>query len=66
MEAGSIGTVPATVSRWVSDEIYRDVSQVASRVGTDKLKPVFDALEGKYNYDEIRIVVTHLNARGGP
>jgi ATP-dependent DNA helicase RecQ len=56
---------PASVSRWVSEEMYRAVSQVAARVGTDKLKPIFDDLEGKYSYDEIRIVVTHLNARGG-
>ncbi|MGE5192530.1 MAG: HRDC domain-containing protein, partial [Deltaproteobacteria bacterium] len=56
---------PASVSRWVSDDIYRQVSEVAARVGTEKLKPIFDALDGKYTYDEIRIVVTHLNARGG-
>jgi ATP-dependent DNA helicase RecQ len=56
---------PASVARWVSEDIYRTVSDVAARVGTDRLKPIFDALEGKYTYDDIRIVVTHLNARGG-
>jgi ATP-dependent DNA helicase RecQ len=56
---------PASVARWVSDDIYRTVSAVAARVGTEKLKPIFDALEGKYTYDDIRIVVTHLSARGG-
>ena len=56
---------PASVSRWVSDDIYREVAQVAARLGADRLKPIFDALNGKYTYDEIRIVVTHLNAGGG-
>jgi ABC-type amino acid transport substrate-binding protein len=56
---------PPSVSGWVSDDIYRQVSQVAARVGADKLKPIFDALEGKLTYDEIRIVVTHLTACGG-
>src|SRR5262249_20474499 len=56
---------PTSVSRWISDDIYRTVSDVAARVGTGRLKPIFDALEGKYTYDDIRIVVTHLNACGG-
>jgi ATP-dependent DNA helicase RecQ len=56
---------PASVSRWISNDIYRQVSEVAARVGADRLKPIFDALEGKFTYDEIRIVVTHLNACGG-
>jgi ATP-dependent DNA helicase RecQ len=55
----------ASASRWVSDDVYREVAQVAARAGADRLKPIFDALEGKCTYDEIRIVVTHLNAGGG-
>ena len=56
---------PRSVSLWVADDIYRQVSNAAARVGADKLKPIFDALEGKITYDEIRIVVTHLNVCGG-
>src|SRR5262249_50785219 len=56
---------PPSVSRWVSDDIYRNVSQAAARSGADKLKPIFEALEGKFTYDDIRIVVTHLNVCGG-
>jgi ATP-dependent DNA helicase RecQ len=56
---------PASVSRWVSDDTYQPVSAAAARLGADKLKPIFDAFEGKFTYDEIRIVVTHLNVCGG-
>jgi ATP-dependent DNA helicase RecQ len=56
---------PASVAPWVAADIYRQVAQVAARVGADALRPIFDALEGKVPYDEIKIVVTHLTACGG-
>ena len=56
---------PPSVSHWVADDVYRQVADAAAQHGTDKLKPLFDALGGKIGYDEIRIVVTHLTAAGG-
>jgi ATP-dependent DNA helicase RecQ len=56
---------PASVSHWVADDVYRQVADAAAKCGADRLRPIFDALEGKIGYDEIRIVVTHLTAAGG-
>jgi ATP-dependent DNA helicase RecQ len=56
---------PSSVAPWIAADTYRLVSNAAAQVGADKLRPIFDALEGKVAYDDIRIVVTHLNACGG-
>ena len=56
---------PKSVAAWVSDDVYRQVAEAASRVGVEKLKPIFEALDGKISFDDIRVVVTHLNAHGG-
>jgi ATP-dependent DNA helicase RecQ len=55
---------PQSVAAWVSNDVYQQVAEVASRVGADKLKPIFEALAGRISYDEIRIVMTHLAAHG--
>ncbi|HEY3966280.1 MAG TPA: DNA helicase RecQ [Planctomycetaceae bacterium] len=54
-----------SVEPWVSNEIYQRVAEAAEKVGIEKLKPIFEALEGRHSYDEIRIVVTHLRTHGG-
>jgi ATP-dependent DNA helicase RecQ len=54
-----------SVSPWVADEVYWLIAAQAERMGVDKLKPIFEALEGKISYDEIRIVLTHLRTTGG-
>lgn len=56
---------PADVSDWVSDEIYQEVSAASQEVGAEKLKPIFDALNGQVSYDDIRVVVAHQNAKNG-
>ena len=56
---------PPSIAPWVAPAAYRQISEVAARLGSDKLKPIFDALEGKFSYDDIRIAVTHLNVCGG-
>jgi ATP-dependent DNA helicase RecQ len=55
---------PASVAAWVDDETYRRIADAASRVGTERLKPIFVELGEQVPYDVIRIVVTHL-AGGG-
>ena len=54
-----------SVDRWVSPVIYQRVAAAAAKVGTENLKPIFEALDGQVPYDDIRIVVTHLNTHGG-
>jgi ATP-dependent DNA helicase RecQ len=54
---------PASVASWVGPEIYEQVKAAAQRVGTDRLKPIFVDLQEKVPYEQIRIVLTHLEAR---
>ena len=52
---------PDDIGGWVESALYRRIADVAARVGADRLKPIFQALDGKVSYDDIRLVVTHLN-----
>jgi ATP-dependent DNA helicase RecQ len=56
------GSRPSTISTWVPDEIYERVAGVAREVGTERLKPIYVALNEEVSYDHIRLVVTHLNS----
>ena len=51
---------PADVHFWIDQASYDVIAQAARREGTERLKPIFIALEEKYDYDKIRLVVTHL------
>jgi ATP-dependent DNA helicase RecQ len=51
---------PVSISSWVRDDVYRRVTAAARQVGTDRLKPIFVALGEEVSYDEIRLVLTHL------
>jgi ATP-dependent DNA helicase RecQ len=55
---------PASIAVWVTDEVYQRVLSAARQVGTERLKPIFVALGEKVSYDEIRLVVAHLEVRG--
>ncbi|MEX2186349.1 MAG: DNA helicase RecQ [Pirellulales bacterium] len=56
---------PASVSHWVSDDIYQQVAAAAESQGRTRLKPIFVALEERVAYTAIRIVLAHLAiARG--
>jgi hypothetical protein len=44
----------------VSQETYDRVAAAARRVGTERLKPIYLALEERVPYDEIRLVLAHL------
>jgi ATP-dependent DNA helicase RecQ len=54
---------PASISRWVSETDYLPIAQAASRLGTDRLKPIFMALDEKVPYSQIQLVVAHLQAQ---
>ncbi len=56
-------TAPKSIKRWVDPATYTAVARAAEQVGTERLKPIFDFLDEKVPYEEIRLVVTHLDAR---
>ena len=55
---------PADVRTWVPQEMYRSVEAAAKTVGAEKLKPIFDHLNGEVSYDHIRVALTHLQVSG--
>jgi ATP-dependent DNA helicase RecQ len=57
---------PASVARWVSDDVYHRVAEAAARVGVYPLKPLFVALNEQVPYDQLRIVTTHLRCKAQP
>ncbi|MBI3862478.1 MAG: DNA helicase RecQ [Planctomycetia bacterium] len=54
-----------SVDAWVPREIYQRVADAARDVGIEKMKPIYEALDGTVSYDDIRVVVAHLAASGG-
>jgi len=48
-------------SPWVDATTARRVAQAAQQVGTERLKPIFERLDGQISYEQIRIVVLCLN-----
>lgn len=42
---------------WVSEEIFQKVRQAAATVGTERMKPIFDALGESVPYPQIRIAL---------
>lgn len=53
-----------SISTWLDNDVYQKVAAVARQVGTERLKPIFIALEEKVSYDEIRIAVGFLARQG--
>ncbi len=56
---------PDSIDRWVSDDIYQEVNAAVQAVGTDKLKPIFDALGGQVTYEQIKWTLAHVEAHRG-
>jgi ATP-dependent DNA helicase RecQ len=54
---------PADVSAWVPADVIDRVKAAVAEVGRERLKPIFEKLNGEVNYDEIRIVVTFLKSQ---
>lgn len=42
---------------WIEPQTFRRICRAFEKVGTDRLKPVFDELGGTIGYDEIRIAL---------
>lgn len=47
----------ADPSPWVDARTAQRVAQAAHQVGTERLKPIFELLDGQIGYEDIRIVV---------
>ncbi len=47
-------------------EHYDAITPVAARLGTDRLKPIYDEFEGRLSYDTIKVVVAHVVASQSP
>ncbi len=54
---------PEDITTWVPDDVYQEVAAAAQVVGREKLKPIYDALEGHVTYDHIRWVLVHQDVR---
>jgi ATP-dependent DNA helicase RecQ len=48
------------ISRWLNRAEFELVESVFQDVGTERLRPIFDALEGRVSYEHIRLVVASL------
>jgi ATP-dependent DNA helicase RecQ len=47
-------------SNWLDAEMFRRVQKAGDEVGIERLKPIFELLNGEVSYDQIRIAVTCL------
>jgi ATP-dependent DNA helicase RecQ len=54
---------PASIFRWVPEDVCERVAAAAETHGTARLKPVFLELNEEVSYDDIRIVFAFLAAR---
>jgi ATP-dependent DNA helicase RecQ len=55
---------PTSIARWVPADRYQAVANAVRQVGGQRLTPIFEALHARYSYDDIRLVVTHLEVAG--
>jgi ATP-dependent DNA helicase RecQ len=52
---------PQHLDPWIDAKTYRAVAEAASHMGAAYLQPIFERLGGKVPYEQIRLVVAHLN-----
>jgi len=55
---------PDSIETWIDDATYKAVAEAAERLGTARLRPIHDDLDEKVDYEEIRVVLAHLEACG--
>ena len=54
---------PEGLEPWINSKTYRSIADAVEDLGTGYLQPVFERLGGKVPYEQIRLVVAHLNTR---
>jgi ATP-dependent DNA helicase RecQ len=52
---------PERLDPWIDPKTYRAVADAVKDSGTAYLRPIFDQLDGKVPYEQIRAVVAHVN-----
>ena len=53
---------PEGLEPWINQKTYRAIADAVKELGTEYLQSVFERLGGKVTYEQIRLVVAHLNA----
>ena len=53
---------PASVSPWIASDLYERIAEAARKSDEPGLRPVYDKLAGACSYDDIRVVLAHLQA----
>jgi ATP-dependent DNA helicase RecQ len=53
---------PQRLDPWIDPKAYRVIADAVKHVGSAHLQPIFEQLGGKVPYEQIRLVVAHLNA----
>jgi ATP-dependent DNA helicase RecQ len=51
---------PERLDLWIDPKTYRVVADAVKDLGTAYLRPIFDQLDGKVPYEQIRAVIAHL------
>lgn len=54
---------PASIAAWIPDRMYKQVADVQRQLATDRLKPLFLALNEQVPYDQIRLILAHIQSR---
>ncbi len=54
---------PKSIAAWIPDSTYKRIAEAQKELATDRLKPIFVALNEQVPYDQIRLVVAHLQMR---
>jgi ATP-dependent DNA helicase RecQ len=54
---------PGSIDQWVDRDDYEAILPVADRLGTERLKPIYEEFDGRISYDTIRLVVAHRGLR---
>ncbi len=54
---------PDSIDAWVQPEVQREIAEAMKRAGADYLRPIFDELQGKYEYDTIKLVRAFANVQ---
>jgi len=54
---------PDSIDAWVQPQVQREVAEAIQRVGGDYLRPIFDELQGRHEFDTIRIVKAFMRVQ---
>ncbi len=52
---------PVNIDAWLAKDLYARIAAAAQQHGSDRLKPLYIALDEKVSYDEIRIALAFLS-----